>query len=216
MPDDVKLDALTELAERCEKATAEQQRELLLEAFETLTAAFVATPSAIKFVRMLDAEAYESAAMTLVPEGWTYDAYQGPSGQPHRWKLRTIGDGDKFYTEVEAKAATPALALCAAALRARGQSQWRLRMDCAVCGLPAKANSQFCCHEHLLQAAADQRAGMTPSPTTRAEELAKRLWEEAESRRLASPWALPSRFEGETREFYLREAAALRAKTIKE
>jgi hypothetical protein len=58
------------------------------------------------------------AAMTLVPEWWSYQAWQGPSGRPHEWLLRTIRDGDKCYTEVNSKAATPAIALTAAALRA--------------------------------------------------------------------------------------------------
>lgn len=57
-------------------------------------------------------------AMTLVPDGWTYQAFQGPSGQPHKWTLVRIGASDQKYTEAKAKAATPALALTAATLRA--------------------------------------------------------------------------------------------------
>ena len=61
------------------------------------------------------------AALSLVPEGWHYTARQGPSGQPHQWQLLNIGETDQRYTEVSAKAKKPALALVAAALRARAQ-----------------------------------------------------------------------------------------------
>ena len=123
------MSELLKLAERCEAATAGYQRRLLSEAYREIFGGpecitidrwpGYQSPRWDAFHKKLEAEAFLDAAMTLVPEGWTYEAYQGPSGQPHRWKLRTIGDGDKFYTEVEAKAATSALALCAAALRAR-------------------------------------------------------------------------------------------------
>lgn len=127
----VDKERLVELAERCEKATAEQQRELLLEAFETLTAAFVATPSAIKFVRMLDAEAYESAAMTLVPE-WAKlhflqdTEYDNPAEKTWSANLRAREEKARepgFGSEWQSWCATPALALCAAALRARASIQ---------------------------------------------------------------------------------------------
>jgi hypothetical protein len=59
-------------------------------------------------------------ALTLVPEGWTTDRYhQGPSGQAHWWDLVRIRDGEHRYTKASSKAATAALALCAAAVRAR-------------------------------------------------------------------------------------------------
>jgi hypothetical protein len=62
------------------------------------------------------------AAMQLVPEGWTYHAQQGPSGQPHSWQLLTIGEHDTRFREQRGKASTPALALCAASLRARDEA----------------------------------------------------------------------------------------------
>lgn len=54
------------------------------------------------------------AALTLVPEGydWSLDNFDGDRGRPHAWVCK---DGP-FYN---ATAATPALALCAAALRAK-------------------------------------------------------------------------------------------------
>lgn len=68
---------------------------------------------------MVQAGAYESAALTLVPEGWAYEARQGPSGQPHIWDLLTIKSGDVRYTRVTGRAKTPALAIVIAALRAQ-------------------------------------------------------------------------------------------------
>lgn len=39
-------------------------------------------------------------------------------------------------------------------------------------------------------------------------ELAEQLWEEAEIRRLSSPWTSPTRFEGDVREHYIARARA--------
>ena len=62
------------------------------------------------------------AAMTLVPEGWhTSNYHQGPSGGGHWWKLGYINDTMQHYVTAESRAATPALALCIAAVRARSQ-----------------------------------------------------------------------------------------------
>lgn len=70
---------------------------------------------------LLEVGAYESAAMTLVPEGWhTGDFHQGPSGG-NWWKLSTIREGATYYTSVSGIGATPALALTAAALRAKAE-----------------------------------------------------------------------------------------------
>lgn len=122
------MDSLLQLAERCEAAEASEQRALLDEAFDAALGPRRVDKGGwtcwhdqwLRYRKMLNAEAYESAAMMLVPEGWHTGAYyQGPSGQPHRWILRTIRDGETFYRGKEAKAAAPALALCAAALRAR-------------------------------------------------------------------------------------------------
>lgn len=41
---------------------------------------------------------------------------------------------------------------------------------------------------------------------TAVEKRARELWEDAEIRRLSSPWTSPTRFEGAVREHYLRAA----------
>lgn len=128
-------DELLALAERVEKAVGAETGRFLTKAFYRINGStFDArnmTESDLRewmdkerrFFRLLEVGAYLDAALTLVPERWTYSAYQGPSGQPHKWALRTIRDGDQRYTEVEAKAHTPALALTTAALRALAQTQ---------------------------------------------------------------------------------------------
>jgi hypothetical protein len=107
-------DELNRLADRCEAASAEQQHDLLAEAFSALTGAFVATPSAIRFMRILGAEAYLDAAMTLVPEGLKLlmDQQDGEEWAVSVW-------ADQITPLVQSHAATPALALTAACLRAR-------------------------------------------------------------------------------------------------
>ena len=112
------------LIARLEAATADQQRELLIEAFE----AFHPYPGPRhylfteidwswdrlhdRFMRMLDAEAYESAALTLAPEGWGW-----------AWDIDEIavlteldGDGVEIGTHH-----LFALAIVIAALRAKGE-----------------------------------------------------------------------------------------------
>ena len=55
------------------------------------------------------------AAMSLVPEGWDWMRWSPGS----MVVIRPHANGKMFADTIEAKAATPALALCAAALRAR-------------------------------------------------------------------------------------------------
>lgn len=108
---------LVELVERCEAATADEQREML----EHVFAALLPNPSVLEarcFVDMLNCEAFESAAMTLVPEGWNWKV--GHSGyRASSWVMEGVRGG---YVGNESYAVTPALALCAAALRARDAS----------------------------------------------------------------------------------------------
>ncbi|WP_030539576.1 hypothetical protein [Sphingobium sp. DC-2] len=70
------------------------------------------------FANFLDASAYLNAAMLLVPEGWEWQADTlkiGAERDKHAWfRLHRPDYGEQF----EAEAATPALALCAAAIRA--------------------------------------------------------------------------------------------------
>jgi hypothetical protein len=62
------------------------------------------------------------AAMTLVPESASWQLGDGFS---FAWAVVTLPDEDPMVEprEMSAKAATPALALCAAALRARAQQE---------------------------------------------------------------------------------------------
>lgn len=111
------------LAERVERAGADQQGQMLERAWETLaehSAEFrrfaTAHPprgfdnNAGKFSMMLDAMAYESAAMMLVPEG-SYVEISGPSNCGG-WACKVDFRHTAFAT-------TPALALTSAALRAQ-------------------------------------------------------------------------------------------------
>jgi hypothetical protein len=63
------------------------------------------------------------AAMTLVPEGWDWSA---GTGRGTGWATLGLPDDDQMGgssdDEVSCDAATPALALCAAALRARASA----------------------------------------------------------------------------------------------
>lgn len=108
-------DALLELAERCEKASADEQRALIWECGLALRRA------GDRMRALFDAGGFESAALTLVPEGW----------DTHLHIHATIdGSALAFLTDrgwlnekpdgrlLQADAATPALALCAASLRA--------------------------------------------------------------------------------------------------
>jgi hypothetical protein len=106
--------SLEELAAKCEQATAEQQAQLLREAFYALFPAYLVEPRRdrsrkSRFIKMIDANAFESAAMMLAPEGW-------------QWRLEArnakLQAGDLV---IAADGATPALALCAAALRAHAK-----------------------------------------------------------------------------------------------
>jgi hypothetical protein len=56
------------------------------------------------------------AAVTLVPEGWAVELVQALSGSP--WHA-TLRGGSALVPIIGATASKPALALCAAALRAR-------------------------------------------------------------------------------------------------
>ena len=68
-----------------------------------------------RFVAMLNAEAWESAALMLVPEGWHWSTNSG--GTARIWV-----QGVYYAAEAEnAAAATPALAICIAALKAGGE-----------------------------------------------------------------------------------------------
>jgi hypothetical protein len=131
MPND--RDTLLVLAQRCEAADASEQRELLIEAFlaalgpaktmRRVTGSWAWHPKWFAFTKMLDAEAYESAAMTLLPEaegvGWRMtDGAGGPTAEVWCFDYDT---GRELYHVGANPTATPALALVAASLRARAE-----------------------------------------------------------------------------------------------
>lgn len=101
---------LNELADRCEKATADEQHELLQQAgtfvLERGTEAWTA------FNRAMHGFCYLDAAMTLVPEGWRRLLSERDDGS---WVVSLLRHDAKEREQGDA--ATPALALCAAALR---------------------------------------------------------------------------------------------------
>lgn len=102
---------MTNLATRAEQAAPEDARALLVEAFALVHGRH---PSSLvlshrAFIRKLDAEAYLDAAMMLIPEGI-------------KWSVSTFGarGGTAQIDNRCRTAATPALALLAAIIRAKG------------------------------------------------------------------------------------------------
>lgn len=119
------------LIERIEAATEDQQYDLLCAAFEVVKGKIRDTESRpgftrwhddwFVFERKLKAFAFIDAAMTLVPANWT------------AWELRSHSARTRFSADLSrlsecdsseedwayGRGATPALALCAAALKAR-------------------------------------------------------------------------------------------------
>ena len=121
---------LIALAERCEKATG-PSRELDLAVGSSL---------GVDSYYLKNWTASLDAAMTLVPEGWRMAALC--EREPWFCRLETTdfdsvtwGKGSDWITDVvagqetTAKAATPALALCAAALRARADTSKETNND---------------------------------------------------------------------------------------
>jgi hypothetical protein len=107
---------LLELAERCEAATGPSVvlDDLILAAIEGVPITCIDGGSR-SYTASLD------AAMTLVPEGWGVnlntpgDFHGTPQVRLKHPERNPYGDGEPM----RGSAATPALALCAAALRAR-------------------------------------------------------------------------------------------------
>jgi hypothetical protein len=121
--------ALLALAERVERAAPEQQAELILAAWlernpepqeEGYDRGFWGYREA-RLRKQLDCGAYESAVIQhLLPEGWAWNLY---SDGPTYAASAEIGPhpegGAIFRAATSSDGATPALALCAASLRAR-------------------------------------------------------------------------------------------------
>ena len=109
-------DGLTALIARVEAAAVTEQSDVLAAALMAARKAgwFVAKQYS-SALRMLAARAYESAALTLVPEGcgWLRES-------PHTMTVYRVPGNHKEWPKYHTvPAATPALALTAAALRAR-------------------------------------------------------------------------------------------------
>lgn len=110
---------MTSLTERIEAATADQQEELLYEAWAHLAvtspafkAFALADDNARNFNRLLDAAGFVDAALMLVPD----DETMSLTRHGGMW-VAEVCIGEQHYMAVKDQAG---LALCAAALRARG------------------------------------------------------------------------------------------------
>jgi hypothetical protein len=118
---------LKELAAKCEQAAADEQADLLREAFilvhgpkpERLLGGSPELATYLDhlnpFVRLINNGGFLDAAMTLMPEGWV-------------WVVDAVGrascfkpDSAKPWPRAGGVTNTPALALCAAALRAHAK-----------------------------------------------------------------------------------------------
>ena len=116
---------LLTLATQIEQATEDQQQDMLIAAWGAMFPFIIGEQasqsarweSGAKFSRMLAAKAYESAAIMLVPDGYDWDI--GTERNRDLDASAWLNKGDNFSEEIFA--ATPALALAAACLRAKTQ-----------------------------------------------------------------------------------------------
>jgi hypothetical protein len=69
-----------------------------------------------RIIRLILSGAFLDAALTLVPEGADEEVYFSPREKPHRRGCAVLTISRQVYA---AHAATPALAMCIAALKAR-------------------------------------------------------------------------------------------------
>ena len=109
-------------------ATAEQQSDLLRDAFDLIHTgrSTVTGPHRrtwLRFNTMRDARAFVDAALTLVPEGYDWgvghDSLAADNLPAPMWAYCRNEYREPGYVDDLVVAATPALAICAAALRAR-------------------------------------------------------------------------------------------------
>jgi hypothetical protein len=112
-----------ELIAALERADGGEQDELIRCALRfALMQGWITVATWDRAVRMCDAEAYESAALTLVPdELWRSILHAPPFGKA-TVSLRTGGITDPKTKEWMGHAITPAIAICIAAIRARGEA----------------------------------------------------------------------------------------------
>lgn len=113
------------LAARIEAAGVDEQRVMLCAAFQFLRGATASAnefwsdnPKPGAFHAKLNAGAYLDAAMMLVPEGWFVELEQHSSSWTATLSSALWYDDTRICRD--AAAATPALALAAAAIRAGG------------------------------------------------------------------------------------------------
>lgn len=112
-------DPLTDLIARLETATAEEQDGALMDAIDCANArGWITGPELFKADRWRAYGAYESAALVLLPDGWSVslNAFPIESGKPHVSRCFLNGDGKVARNEEHC--ATPALAIAAASIRA--------------------------------------------------------------------------------------------------
>jgi len=104
-----------QLAVKCEQATPEAQHEMLHEAWEAIGPSMRPSPDrAGRFGNMMDAAAYESAAIELMPAGWRIDFLRQDLPEKPTVKV----DLTSGPHEARGKGSTVALAIAAASLRA--------------------------------------------------------------------------------------------------
>jgi hypothetical protein len=113
-------DDLTALIARVEVVTVAEQSDVFAVALRVARkAGWFAAKQYSSARRMLAASAYESAALTLVPEGWFVMLGYQNGGQSAGASLMEYPAWQNRGRDAQGTADTPALALVAAALRAR-------------------------------------------------------------------------------------------------
>lgn len=111
-----------ELAARCEAATETQAPFCLIDAHEAVCGLPYRAEQSRYFRGLIEAQAYLDAAMTLVPEGWEVALYYGVRIFKPEAQLETEERRIQGSKPISGMAETIALALCAAALRARAST----------------------------------------------------------------------------------------------
>ena len=107
---------MSDLLTRLKAATAEQQHELILQAlWHAREREWITEERYYQAVSWCDDGAFESAALTLVPEGMMWLLCSDGTADIGR----EPASGTMLVGEFEGEAATPALAFVIAALRAR-------------------------------------------------------------------------------------------------
>lgn len=116
-------DTLAALIERVEQATSEQQGEVIATVLMTARkTGWLTSAQYSAALHMLVAKAYESAALALVPEGWGWSLHSAEDTCPSCAYCVPHTKALPWPDIEESRAATSALALVAAALRAKMES----------------------------------------------------------------------------------------------